>query len=56
MEKEDKQLNILISVFIGVVVFAVLIIGYIAIFDHPDYMTRQQTRELVDSILIEIYD
>lgn len=56
MEKEDKQLNILISVFVGVVVFAVLIIGYIAIFKQPDYMTRQETRELVDSILTEIYD
>ena len=56
MEKEDKQLNILISVFVGVVVFAVLIIGYIAIFKHHDCMTRQDTRELVDSMLMEIYD
>lgn len=56
MKKNDKQFNILFSVFVAIVVGIVLIIGYITLFKHRDCMTRQQTRELVDSMLIEIYD
>lgn len=56
MKKDDKQFNILFSVFVAIVVGIVLIIGYIALFKHRDCMTRQQTRELVDSMLTEIYD
>jgi hypothetical protein len=39
-----------------IIVFVVMIIGYIAIFKHRDCMTRQDTRELVDSMLMEVYD
>ena len=53
---KDRQFNIAFSVLMAAIVFVVLIVGYIAIFKHHDCMTRQQTRELVDSILTEIYD
>ena len=53
---KDRQFNIAFSLLMAVIVFVVLIIGYIAIFKHHDCMTRQQTRELVDSMLTEIYD
>lgn len=53
---KDRQFNVAFSVLMAVIVFVVLIIGYIAIFKHHNCMTRQQTRELVDSMLIEIYD
>jgi heme/copper-type cytochrome/quinol oxidase subunit 2 len=53
---KDKQFNIAFSVMMTVIVLVVLIIGYIAIFKHRDCMTRQDTRELVDSMLMEIYD
>jgi hypothetical protein len=53
---KDRQFNIAFSVMMAVIVFVVLIIGYIAIFKHHDCMTRQDTRELVDSMLMEIYD
>ena len=53
---KDRQFNVSFSVLMAVIVFVVLIIGYIAIFKHHDCMTRQQTRELVDSMLTEIYD
>ena len=53
---KDRQLNVAFSVLMAVIVFVVLIIGYIAIFKHHNCMTRQQTRELVDSMLTEIYD
>ena len=53
---KDRQFNVAFSVLMAVIVFVVLIIGYIAIFKHHNCMTRQQTRELVDSILTEIYD
>ena len=53
---KDRQFNVALSVLMAVIVFVVLIIGYIAIFKHHDCMTRQQTRELVDSMLTEIYD
>lgn len=53
---KDRQFNIAFSVMMNVIVFVVMIIGYIAIFKHHDCMTRQDTRELVDSMLMEIYD
>ena len=53
---KDRQFNVAFSVLMAVIVFVVLIVGYIAIFKHHDCMTRQQTRELVDSMLTEIYD
>ena len=53
---KDRQFNVAFSVLMAVIVFVVLTIGYIAIFKHHNCMTRQQTRELVDSMLIEIYD
>ena len=53
---KDRQFNIAFSVLMAAIVFVVLIVGYIAIFKHHDCMTRQQTRELVDSILTEISD
>lgn len=53
---KDRQFNVAFSVLMAVIVFVVLIIGYIAIFKHHNCMTRQQTRELVDSMIIEIYD
>ena len=53
---KDRQFNIAFSVLMAAIVFVVLIVGYIAIFKHHDCMTRQQTRELVDSMLTEIYD
>lgn len=53
---KDRQFNVAFSVLMAVIVFVVLIVGYIATFKHHDCMTRQQTRELVDSMLTEIYD
>ena len=53
---KDRQFNVAFSLLMAVIVFVVLIIGYIAIFKHHNCMTRQQTRELVDSMLTEIYD
>jgi len=53
---KDRQINIAVSVMLAVIVFVVLIIGYIAIFKHCGCMTRQDTRELVDSMLMEVYD
>lgn len=53
---KDRQFNVAFSVLMAVIVFVVLIVGYIAIFKHHDCMTRQHTRELVDSMLTEIYD
>lgn len=53
---KDRQFNVAFSVLMAVIVFVAIIVGYIAIFKHHDCMTRQQTRELVDSILTEIYD
>ena len=53
---KDRQLNIAFSVMMAVIVFVVMIIGYIAIFKHRECMTRQDTRELVDSMLMEVYD
>ena len=53
---KDRQFNIAFSVMMVVIVFVVMIIGYIAIFKHHDCMTRQDTRELVDSMLMEVYD
>ena len=53
---KDRQFNIAFSVLMAAIVFVVRIVGYIAIFKPHDCRTRQQTRELVDSILTEIYD
>lgn len=53
---EEKKFNIALSVMLAVIVAVVLIIGYIAIFKHRDCMTRQETRELVDSMMMEVYD
>lgn len=53
---DEKKFNLALSVMLTVIVAVVLIIGYIAIFKHRDCMTRQETRELVDSILTEVYD
>lgn len=53
---KDRQFNIAFSVMMAVIVFVVLLIGYIALFKHRDCMTRQDTRELVDSMLTDIYD
>lgn len=52
----EKNFNIALSVVLATIVAVVLIIGYIAIFKHRDCMTRQETRELVDSIMMELYD
>lgn len=53
---EEKKFNLALSVMLAVIVAVVLIIGYIAIFKHRDCMTRQETRELVDSMMMEVYD
>lgn len=53
---EEKKFNLALSVMLAVIVAVVLIIGYIAIFKHRDCMTRQETRELVDSMMTEVYD
>lgn len=53
---EEKKFNLALSVMLTVIVAVVLIIGYIAIFKHRDCMTRQETRELVDSMMMEVYD
>lgn len=53
---KDRQFNVAFSVLMAVIVFVVLTVGYIAIFKHHDCMTLQKTRELVDSMLTEIYD
>lgn len=52
----EKKFNIALSLILTVIVAVVLIIGYIAIFKHRDCMTRQETRELVDSMMMEVYD
>lgn len=52
----EKKFNIALSLILTVIVAVVLIIGYIAIFKHHDCMTRQETRELVDSMMMEVYD
>ena len=53
---KDRQFNIAFSVMMAVILFVVMIIGYICIFKHQGCMTRQDTRELVDSMLMEVYD
>jgi uncharacterized protein (UPF0333 family) len=58
---KDRQFNIAFSVMMAAILLVVLIIGYIAISmhrdsNHRDCMTRQDTRELVDSMLMEVYD
>lgn len=57
----DRLIDIAFSVMMTTILLVVLIIGYIAISTHRDCkhrdcMTRQDTRELVDSMLMEIYD
>lgn len=58
---KDKLFDIAFSVMMAAILLVVLIIGYIAISmhrdsNHRDCMTRQDTRELVDSMLMEVYD
>ena len=53
---EEQKFNLALSVMLAVIVAVVLIIGCIAIFKHRDCMTRQETRELVDSMMMEVYD
>ena len=52
----DRLIDIAFSVMMAVILFVVMIIGYICIFKHRGCMTRQDTRELVDSMLMEVYD
>lgn len=56
MKDNDKVMAAAFSVVLALVVFVVLVIGYIAIFKHRDCVTRQECQEIVDSVLTEIYD
>ena len=56
MKDNDKVMAAAFSVVLALVVFVVLVTGYIAIFKHQDCITRQECHEIVDSVLIQIYD
>ena len=56
MKDNDKVMTAAFSVVLALVVFVVLIIGYIAIFKHRDCITRSECYEIVDSVLTQIYD
>ena len=53
---DDKVLAWAMAFLYALLVCAILIIGYIAIFKHQDCITRQECHEIVDSVLIQIYD
>lgn len=52
----DKFLIWAMAFLYALLVCMLLIIGYIAIFKHRDCITKQECYEIVDSILIQIYD
>ena len=55
--KNDDKLIVWTMAFLyALLVAVVLIIAYIAIFKHQDCITRQECHEIVDSVLIQIYD
>lgn len=57
MKTNDDKFIVWTMAFIyALLVCAILIIGYIAIFKHQDCITRQECHEIVDSVLIQIYD
>ena len=56
MKDNEKVMAAAFSVVLALVVFVVLIIGYIAIFKHQDCITRSECHEIVDSVLTQIYD
>lgn len=56
MKDNDKIMAAVFSFFLGCILLIVLIVGYIAIFKHLDCVTRQECKEIVDSVLTEIYD
>jgi uncharacterized membrane protein (DUF373 family) len=56
MKTIDKFFIWAMAFLYALLVCMVLIIGYIAIFKHQDCITRQECHEIVDSVLIQIYD
>ena len=55
-KNDDKVLAWAMAFLYALLVAVVLIIGYIAVFKHQDCITRQECHEIVDSVLIQIYD
>ena len=55
-KNDDKFIIWTMAFLYALLVCAILIIGYIAIFKHQDCITRQECHEIVDSVLIQIYD
>ena len=55
-KNDDKVLAWAMAFLYALLVAVGLIIGYIAIFKHQDCITRQECHEIVDSVLIQIYD
>ena len=56
LKNDDKFIVWTMAFLYALLVCAILIIGYIAIFKHQDCITRQECHEIVDSVLIQIYD
>lgn len=56
MKQTDKAMAWAFSALLALLIGVVLIVGYIAIFKHQNCITRQECHEIVDSILIQIYD
>jgi hypothetical protein len=56
MKDNDKVMAAAFSVVLALVVFVVLVTGYVAIFKHRDCVTRSECYEIVDSVLTQIYD
>ena len=56
MKDNDKVMAAAFSVVLALVMFMVLVTGYIAIFKYRDCVTRSECYEIVDSVLIQIYD
>ena len=54
--KEERTMSWIFAALLLLIVAVVAIIGYLAIFTHRDCVTRQECKELVDSVLTEIYD
>lgn len=56
MKDNDKVMAAAFSVLLALIIFVVLVTGYVAIFKHRDCVTRQECHEIVDSVLTQIYD
>ena len=54
--KEERVISWIFAALLWLIVAVVAIIGYLAIFTHRDCVTKDECKQIVDSVLTEIYD